>query len=320
MAKGIGILCIIAGHMGIEAISKVVFTFHVPLFFIISGYFLSRKADFRSFISKKYKGIIVPYIFTSFILIIAVACKDALKGLWNKVLPDMLAVFVQTLYGSGSNANYTLFDIKPIGAIWFLLALVWALSFVKVLIDKKYGVLLIILIAIISYITSYYLWLPWDIQAGGTAAVFVYIGAWFKETKKNLDIKWWLLSLGIIAFVLEIKFGVSVSVARNYYPHTVISIIGAVLISYSVLCLSKFCERMQLLKKFFYFYGTNSIIVLCYHLVFLHNAPWRKMFSVLGALPHVPLYLMLFVVQILIIALLTKFTLRNSWLRGIFNK
>ena len=39
IAKGMGILSIILGHMGVEGVDRIVFTFHVPLFFLISGYF-----------------------------------------------------------------------------------------------------------------------------------------------------------------------------------------------------------------------------------------------------------------------------------------
>ena len=38
-------LCIIAGHFGIVSAGRFVFTFHVPLFFLLSGYFLSTKGD-----------------------------------------------------------------------------------------------------------------------------------------------------------------------------------------------------------------------------------------------------------------------------------
>lgn len=41
IAKGIAILCVILGHLGIKEIDRVVFVFHMPLFFLISGYFLS---------------------------------------------------------------------------------------------------------------------------------------------------------------------------------------------------------------------------------------------------------------------------------------
>ena len=43
VAKGMGILCVIIGHMGNETINRIIFSFHMPLFFLISGYFLSNR-------------------------------------------------------------------------------------------------------------------------------------------------------------------------------------------------------------------------------------------------------------------------------------
>lgn len=37
ITKGIAMLFIIAGHLGIDIINRFVFTFHVPLFFLLSG-------------------------------------------------------------------------------------------------------------------------------------------------------------------------------------------------------------------------------------------------------------------------------------------
>ena len=58
IARGIAILCIIIGHLGrpaINTINRVVFTFHVPIFFLISGFFFSEEGDILPFIKKKLK-------------------------------------------------------------------------------------------------------------------------------------------------------------------------------------------------------------------------------------------------------------------------
>ena len=60
IAKGIGMLCIIAGHLGRPGINHVVFTFHVPLFFLIGGYFF-RSAPGVSGIAKRARRLLVPY-------------------------------------------------------------------------------------------------------------------------------------------------------------------------------------------------------------------------------------------------------------------
>ena len=64
IAKGIGIVCVCLGHLGIESIDRVVFTFHMPLFFILSGMFLNGDVPFNEFIKKKSKRLLVPYYVT----------------------------------------------------------------------------------------------------------------------------------------------------------------------------------------------------------------------------------------------------------------
>ena len=39
IAKGIAMICIILGHMGNANINRVVFTFHVPIFFLYNRVF-----------------------------------------------------------------------------------------------------------------------------------------------------------------------------------------------------------------------------------------------------------------------------------------
>ncbi len=45
VAKGISIICIILGHSDNWLIIRVVFTFHVPIFYFISGYFVNEKGS-----------------------------------------------------------------------------------------------------------------------------------------------------------------------------------------------------------------------------------------------------------------------------------
>ena len=63
-------LCIIAGHFGIVSAERFVFTFHVPLFFLLSGYFLSTKVSFLPFMKQKARQLLVPYYVTGVVLLI----------------------------------------------------------------------------------------------------------------------------------------------------------------------------------------------------------------------------------------------------------
>ena len=47
IARGISMVCIVLGHLGEPQINRVVFTFHLPIFFLISGYFLRQHRIIR---------------------------------------------------------------------------------------------------------------------------------------------------------------------------------------------------------------------------------------------------------------------------------
>ena len=60
--KAIGILLMIMGHIGFGGFfSKWIHAFHMPMFFIISGFFISSYSP--NFLNKKILGLIVPYFF-----------------------------------------------------------------------------------------------------------------------------------------------------------------------------------------------------------------------------------------------------------------
>lgn len=64
IAKGIGILLVILGHcLNINQRSfHLIFTFHMPLFFLLSGYVFKDKVPFFKFIGKKFKTLIIPFL------------------------------------------------------------------------------------------------------------------------------------------------------------------------------------------------------------------------------------------------------------------
>ncbi len=64
IAKGIAIICIILGHLGNVNINRFIFTFHVPIFFLITGYFINKKRSIKEFVYVKFRALIVPYIVT----------------------------------------------------------------------------------------------------------------------------------------------------------------------------------------------------------------------------------------------------------------
>ena len=62
MAKGYGIILVILGHLKFDMFRDWIFTFHMPLFFFLSGYVFSTKYDFVTFLKRKCRSMILPYL------------------------------------------------------------------------------------------------------------------------------------------------------------------------------------------------------------------------------------------------------------------
>ena len=62
IAKGYGILFVIFAHLDVGILGTWIYTFHMPLFFLLSGYVFGLKYDFRTFVNKKIHSIVIPYI------------------------------------------------------------------------------------------------------------------------------------------------------------------------------------------------------------------------------------------------------------------
>ncbi|OXN01184.1 acyltransferase family protein [Bifidobacterium vansinderenii] len=73
-AKGIGILAVVIAHIDIDMLHGknlfdiALYTFHLPLFFLISGYFFSCRGDFKSFALKKSRAYLIPYAFAAVVI------------------------------------------------------------------------------------------------------------------------------------------------------------------------------------------------------------------------------------------------------------
>ncbi len=62
IAKGLTMLCIVFGHLMVDTFTQsLVYAFHVPTFFLLSGYCFNGNLPFLKFVSKKIKRIMIPY-------------------------------------------------------------------------------------------------------------------------------------------------------------------------------------------------------------------------------------------------------------------
>lgn len=115
IARGIGIILVIYGHvLSADSVRHLMYSFHMPLFFFLSGIVFHHKSyeTFFSFFKKSFKNIMLPYfIFAAATYAVAILINGIDKLTWQAFSKQVFGI----LYGSGSD-GYLAFNV----ALWFL--------------------------------------------------------------------------------------------------------------------------------------------------------------------------------------------------------
>ena len=123
IAKGIGILLVLIGHLQndiifsyspyILSLCSWIFSFHMPLFFIISGMLIccrkEEEKDLKEIVRKRFRSIMIPYFWFSLIYIFIVLYSLLI----SKVVP-LKTLFIQLWYVLG---------MYGMNVLWFLPAI-----------------------------------------------------------------------------------------------------------------------------------------------------------------------------------------------------
>ena len=80
MARGYGIILVILGHLSLQKANIWIYSFHVPLFFFISGYLLNDNLALKPFIIKKLKALMIPYFSLGIIAFLVTIQSSYPKG------------------------------------------------------------------------------------------------------------------------------------------------------------------------------------------------------------------------------------------------
>ncbi len=279
IARGIAIICIILGHMEIWAINRVVFTFHVPLFFFITGYFTSDRRGLKEFCLNKFRTLIVPYIATCIVMILCAAALEVHRG--GQALTAVRYWGYAALYGSGDNYDEPFF-IPQIGALWFLLAAFWGGIFLRLSLNfKKYiRIAFVGALFLFGYLTRSICWFPLSIQAGACATLFMYMGYLLKSLipilkNTSREIKCFGICVAVIATAYFIKDFQSFWLVHCDIGRGIVDIFGCICACTLVICISRLIDdKLKYISEFFAYFGKYSLLVLCIHNIELSLFPW----------------------------------------------
>lgn len=272
-AKAIGIILVVFAHTNCQGpfFDKLIFCFHMPLFFFLSGYLLKEKylADrFRSFFLRTFRLLIIPYI--SF-WTMAFGYRMATYSLRSQLVPGAKVSYVDHIYGFIFGIHETLAITN--GPLWFLTCLFCTMILFYWLIKiQKAGsfLLLLALLGLIGpMIHKYMQWrLPWNIELSFVAVVFYGIGYIVSKSvtfamTKNAAYRFLTVAILIVFLVSVAKMNGRVSMAKMRFGNLLLFYLGA----FSGIGLTILLCQMIHINACFEWLSRNTIVILAIHII-----------------------------------------------------
>ena len=262
--KGVGIIAMIIGHCVIPyPLYIFIFAWHMPMFFIVSGYFFRTKPIMDNF-KRLMKQILVPYMVTACICVAAkLGCQTSLES------HDYMTPVLSLINGAGSK-DVAMFGEYTIGAIWFLLAMFWcrfiynALS-LKVTNNIVMGGGIILLLSITAVVSSRWLYLPTGLLQGVAAMLFFHVGV-LVQKYDILDRQrpWWYICFALF-FIASLISG-RMEMSRNLYSCIPVNVLGAVAGTFFLYKISVMLVNLKIGSTLAYI-GSISLLILCVHAI-----------------------------------------------------
>lgn len=275
--KGIAILAMIAGHCFIPLVlHDFIYLWHMPLFFVVSGFFF-RVKSYKELFFSTWKGLIAPYIVTSIILLFITLVNDLISG------ENTFAVrLVNQLAITGFMSKTELYGefLYNAGPIWFLLAMAWCRGFYSIinkLITKR--LLVTILVIIVSFVAWYWgkdHFLPFFLSQGLLGMIFYHIGYMMGQYKKMFQDNTNLLIVLGVGSVLVGMLYCKMDIWGLYMSCWLANVFIATLIVFAIYTI---VYKLQLSSLFqlqsLSYMGRMSILILALHTI-------EKCFDIVG--------------------------------------
>ena len=124
VAKGFAIWLMILGHFNVgDLLHTYIYSFHIPLFFFISGMFFRNNKPFFQNLESAVRGLLLPYFFFSIINLSICWISPYLHPelYYNMDSIDVYRAAISGIFIGSDRVTATSF--LPFGPLWFLVAL-----------------------------------------------------------------------------------------------------------------------------------------------------------------------------------------------------
>lgn len=267
IAKGIVILTVIIGHTAEYGgtLRNFIFSFHMPLFFILSGYTYKipkSLSDLKTQLKKDLKRLYFPCFLVAWLYEVCVAIANGTALNW-------LIVLKRLLWGNGCEYTWREFFLPGIGVVWFLLALLLAklcYGFLQWKSKDYHHIGFYIILAYVGILIGRKIWLPQSFDIVFVAMLFLHIGHLWKSKETSIQKHLILLcSISAVAWLWPLEKGIYIELATRQYPYGAISVLEAICATFIIVQSTKMLARFKVIKIIFVFLGQHTLEILCIH-------------------------------------------------------
>jgi fucose 4-O-acetylase-like acetyltransferase len=255
IAKGIGIIAVVYGHT-VSSLHTYIYIFHMPLFFIISGFLYAskEKEPLVPYVKKKMHSLLIAY------LILLTLTNLLLKGLYA-ITGQVFTIYPSMLfrpYGAS-------------GALWFLLALTWVTIIYKLIdiyIPYNFKAATVMLLFVIGRLLSDFgIAIPTYLDTALTSLVFFLSGIILCKYIKLFDFELigYMIGISILPCIL-IDLPMNIDLMYNKYEPFYFMFLS-VAISFLIIRISHIESfAMSKVGSVLAYLGGISLIILALHI------------------------------------------------------
>ena len=290
IARGMAMICIILGHLESDSINRVIYTFHVPIFFLIAGFFIDNRKSIKEFTLKRMRSLLVPYAAACAVMlvigtletIVLTVAEYGPEHWFNAIIYGGGTWLWAAVYGAG-NSFELLYYVPGIGAIWFLWAVFWGGLLLRISLNMNKWIRPVFFAALFAaaVISKNYIWLPFSLQPGMCAGAFMYIG-WLSRQAvpyvSRIHKAWKIIAVIIAAaawgtFIYDFD---TFWFVRCGFGRGAIDIMRSLCACGIVMLIARIIElKLKKIGSWFAVLGKYSTLLLCIHNIELNFFPWK---------------------------------------------
>ena len=264
IAKAFAILLMVVGHCSALpwAVLNLILSFHMPLFFIFSGYFY-RPKPLREVFFQGNRHLLKPYLIaTSCCVLLCLTAQNIDEAKYR-----LLGIVM---------CNGGFYDGRLLpnsGALWFLPALYWCKIFYAWLSGKTRKCFLwSFMLSMVALLVGRFCFnLPLGLLVGMSGMVYYAIGHyWHSRLKVSLNKVVLLVGIAVWLYCAHYEYLNMFGFACSLYP---VSMFAAFIGTYVTWMVA--CKTPRTLRPVLCWIGRNTLLVLCYHRV--NELVWMNM-------------------------------------------